>query len=137
MAEQKHGQHDSYDENGYQQRCDCDDCKRKYKEWCEERKHDGATKCHRRCYTVCEFKCEKPVTTVYKWGHHERYEGKWECYDDLPVPDKCHKCKKDHKDCKCKHEHEPRKEQHKHCSKCKRHHNDCKCRKGSQWHDLA
>lgn len=101
MADYKSLEHDSYDENGYQKRCYCEKCVCKYKEWCKKNKEDGCTTCKRRCYTICEIKCEKPVTTLYEWGYKKAYEGKWEPYRSEPTPKPCNSCKKAQKECRC------------------------------------
>lgn len=101
MAEEQK-QHDSYDEHGYKKRCYCEKCEGTYKEWCKKNKEEGCTHCKRRCYTVCEVICEKPITTTVHWGYHEKYEGKWEPYHKAkPAPKHCPTCKKSAKDCKC------------------------------------
>jgi hypothetical protein len=95
--------HDRYDEDGYKRRCHCEKCIRTYDEWCKKRKEQGVTHCKRKCYTICEIKCEKPVTTTFNWGYKKEYEGKWESYhNDKPVPKPCNSCKKEGKSCSCK-----------------------------------
>lgn len=99
---EKSEQHDSVDESGYKKRCYCQRCEGKYKEWCRKQKEHGTTHCKRRCYTVCEVVCEKPVTTIKHWGFHEKFEGKWEKYAAQPVPKDCGCGGKDGCDCDSK-----------------------------------
>ena len=106
MAESKSELHDSYDENGYKKRCFCQKCTEQYVLWCKKNKKDGVTHCKRRCRTVCDIKCVKPVTTVYKWEEQQRFEGKWESYKELPVPKDCPSCKQAPKNCKCGKKHD-------------------------------
>jgi hypothetical protein len=96
MAEIISEKHDSCDESGYKKRCYCEKCKRKYDEWCHKNKEHGHTVCKRKCYTICEIVCEKPVTTITHWGFKKEYEGKWEHYHHKEEPPKhCKKeCKK-------------------------------------------
>lgn len=96
-----HNKHDSYDENGYKKRCYCEKCKKSYDDWCEKNEEDGVTHCKRKCYTICEIVCEKPVTTVTHWGYKKEYEGKWESYRAEEAPKKCHKCKHEMTKCSC------------------------------------
>lgn len=101
MSEQS-AQHDTYDETGYKKRCYCEKCKRTYDEWCKEKKEEGHQTCQRKCYTICEIVCEKPVTTITHWGYKKEYEGKWERFhDNKPVPKPCKKCKAEKSECKC------------------------------------
>jgi hypothetical protein len=102
MADYDSAEHDSYDENGYQQRCYCQKCVATYKEWCCRNKSEGVTHCKRRCFTICEIKCEKPVTTVTKWGYKKRYDGEWEKFRSEIAPKPCKSCKKEQKECRCK-----------------------------------
>jgi len=100
MADNK--MHDSYDENGYKKRCYCEKCKRIYDEWCRNNKETGQKVCERKCYTICEIKCERPKVIVKHWGYKQEFEGKWEPFvDPLPVPKHCGRCKKENADCKC------------------------------------
>ena len=95
-------QHDECDENGYKQRCHCQKCKRQYDDWCKKNKKDGCTTCKRKCYTICEIVCERPTTSVTRWGYKKEYEGKWEKYEHTgPVP-KADKKHKKHKKCEDK-----------------------------------
>lgn len=97
--EHDHDHHDEITEDGYKKRCYCQKCTKKYDEWCREHKDEGHTSCKRRCYTVCEVICEKPVTTVTHWGYKKEFEGKWEKYHDKKVPAKCSECKRSR--CRC------------------------------------
>lgn len=106
MAEQKSdhsAKHDSHDENGYKKRCYCEKCKRTYDEWCKSHKDEGKTQCVRKCYTICEIACEKPITKIVKWGYKQEFEGEWEPYHHAkPAPKHCNKCRKESKDCSCR-----------------------------------
>lgn len=94
-------QHDHVTKDGeYKKICHCYKCQKTYNDWCKKQKHDGKTRCERKCYTVCEIKCEKEVVTEYKWGETKRYEGEWKAYKPLPVPKKCNSCHKH--ECSCK-----------------------------------
>lgn len=109
-----HDGHDSYDENGYKKRCYCEKCKRKYDEWCRRQKESGHKTCKRKCFTICEVKCEQPKYILDKWGYKKEYEGKWEPFHDKePKPKHCDRCKKEKKDCSCRKQKKDRKDDSK------------------------
>lgn len=93
--------HDECDESGYKKVCRCEKCVRKYNDWCKKNKKHGETVCKRKCYTVCEVKCERPTTSVTRWGFTEDSETKWAKYEHqgpVPKPEKKHKsCSDDSK----------------------------------------
>lgn len=118
--------HDSYDDKGYQKRCYCEKCVRTYEDWCKKHKEDGSTHCKRKCYTVCEVKCEKPVTTIHTWGYKKDYEGKWEHYRSESVPKRCGKCKSERKECRCGDKHGDRHDDRKYKRDDRKHKRDGK-----------
>ena len=101
----KHGGHSYEDKDGFKKRCFCQKCEKKWKEWCEKHKKEGETHCKRKCYTVCEYKCKKPVTTVFNWGYHKKFVGEWEKHKAEDVPKRCKHCKKHENNCDCKKDH--------------------------------
>jgi len=84
--------HDIIVDGKYKKRCYCQKCTKSYDDWKHRNKKEGCTKCKRRCYTVCEIQCEKPVEIVHEWGYKKKYEGKWESYKEplleIDVPKK-------------------------------------------------
>lgn len=96
-----HDKHDYVDNGSYKRICDCQKCKKKWDDWCDKRKSEGDTRCKRKCYTICEYECKQPVTTVYEWGHKEKFEGDWESHDRIDRPTHCDKCKQKKHECTC------------------------------------
>ena len=79
------------------------DCKKKHDEYKKVCKEEGKTKVMKRCHKVYEYKHEKPVVYVKKWGHKEVEEGDWKTVcEDKPKRKKCYSCKKEKSDCGCK-----------------------------------
>lgn len=114
--------HDEHDEHGYKKRCHCQRCKRTYDEWCRKHKEEGHTTCRRKCYTICEIKCEKPIHKRLHWGYKKEYEGKWEPYHKVREP-RCHKCKRERNECECK-------VRVNLCVRCGRGREECRCHRG-------
>lgn len=77
-----HDGHDIIVDGQYKKRCYCQKCTHSFDIWAQKQKEEGRVTCKRKCITLCEIKCEKPVTTVYNWGYKKEYEGKWESFKD-------------------------------------------------------
>lgn len=93
--------HDFIKDGKYNKVCACVKCTKTYDKWCKKNKEDGATICRRKRVVHEEIVCEKPVTTVYNWGHKNIYEGKWEAHRPEPLPRNCDSCKKPASKCGC------------------------------------
>ena len=122
MPESKH----DYVENGkYNKICACVKCVKKYDEWCKKNKEEGCTVCKRKRIVLEEIVCEKPITTIHKWGFKREYEGKWEDHHPEERPRHCKKCKKENKHCACNNKKDHKKEDKKdHKKDNKKHQSD-------------
>lgn len=135
--------HDEWDDHKYKKRCHCQRCVGTYDDWCRKHKEKGCTTCKRKCYTICEIVCEKPVTHVYHWGYKKEYEGRWEPYHGAHGPrqgeehheehHECGRCHKRRDECECRRERRVHREhrehrEHHNCNRCHKRRDECECR---------
>lgn len=94
-------QHDEVRDGEYIKRCYCQKCVDTYDKFCRKHKDDPHVRCQRRCFTVCEYKCESTQVIRKHWGHKKQFNGKWEHHRELPAPKHCRSCGHKGEACSC------------------------------------